>query len=230
MPILRNIPIPITPAEILGRRKKRANPPHVLQAAEEAIALAQALWQPVALYEWLDVVAIEGHDVRVSGPLGEGLLDIGPRAGLLDPARQVVVAVGTLGFALERRVHELTEAGQALNALLLDSAGVVAVGAIGEAMRCLAEETAVGQGWGVSPSLAPGSLVGWSVEGQSALCGLLPLEEIGVTLNSFGILEPFKSASWLIGIGPGYEARHVGSMCYLCALSDTCWRRREDRS
>lgn len=230
MPILGNIPVPITPDEILGRRKKRPNPPHVLQAAEEAIALARTLGQPVALYEWLDVVAIQGNVVRVSGPSGQGVLDIGPHASLLEPARQVVVAVGTLGPALEARVQELNDAGQALNALLLDSAGVVAVGAIGEALRCLAEETAIDQGWGVSPSLAPGSLVGWAVEGQPALCGLLPLEEIGVTLNHYGILEPFKSASWLIGIGPGYEARHVGSMCHLCALSDTCWRRREERA
>ncbi len=230
MPVLEKIPVSITPDEILGGRKKRGNPPHVLQAAEEAIALAQTLGQPVALYEWFDVVAIEGENVRVSGPSRQGVLDIGRHASLLKPARQVIVTVGTLGPALEARVQELNDAGQALNALLLDSAGVVAVGAIGEAIRCLAEETALAQGWGVSPSLAPGSLVGWPVEGQSALCGLLPLEEIGVTLNTYCILEPFKSASWLIGIGPGYEARHVGSMCHLCALSDTCWRRREERA
>ncbi len=97
-------------------------------------------------------------------------------------------------------------------------------------MRCLAEETAAGLGWGVSPSLSPGSLVGWSQRGQRDLCALLQLDDIGVRLNEYCVLEPHKSASGLIGLGPGYESARVGSVCKYCALQKTCWRRREDPS
>ena len=115
-------------------------------------------------------------------------------------------------------------------AYMLDSAGVVALGAVGEALRCLVEETAAELGWGVSPSLSPGSLVGWSLRDQRALCGLLPLEKIGVHLNRSCVLEPHKSASGLVGLGPDYGTTRVGSVCKYCALQKTCWRRREEPS
>ena len=143
-------------------------------------------------------------------------------------AARALVAVGTLGPALEERAGALQRQGEPVLSYLLDSAGVLALGAIGEALRCLAEETAAQAGWGLGAALAPGSLVGWALEGQRALCGLLPLDQVGVRLSDYCVLEPHKSFSVLIGLGPGYDARHVGSVCKLCALQDTCWRRRED--
>jgi hypothetical protein len=113
---------------------------------------------------------------------------------------------------------------------MLDSAGVVGLGAVGEALRCLAEETAAREEWGVSAALSPGSLVGWELVGQRELCALLPLDSIGVRLNGYCVLEPHKSFSLVIGIGPGYDSGHVGSVCKFCALKNSCWRRREDPS
>jgi len=72
--------------------------------------------------------------------------------------------------------------------------------------------------------------VGWPLRGQRELCSLLPLDEIGVHLNKYYVLEPHKSFSSLIGLGPGYESGQVGSICKYCALRDTCWRRREEPS
>jgi hypothetical protein len=166
--------------------------------------------------------------LAANGAGAEAVLEVGPKADLLAPARRLLVAVGTLGPALERRVEELQAGGEVLAAYLLDSAGVVALGAVGEALRCLAEETAAEQGWGVGAAVSPGSLVGWPLQGQRALCGLLPLDQIGVRLTKHCVLEPHKSFSVAIGLGPGYEGRHVGSVCKYCALQDTCWRRREE--
>jgi hypothetical protein len=142
----------------------------------------------------------------------------------------VLVGVVSIGPALERRVHELQQAGEHVKAYMLDNAGVVALGAASEALRCVVEEAAAGLGWGVSPSLSPGSLVGWSLRGQRDLCALLPLEQVGVALNDHYVLVPHKSASSLVGLGPGYDSAHVGSVCKYCALQDTCWRRREEPS
>ena len=147
---------------------------------------------------------------------------------LLANAQRVVVSVITIGPELEQRVEELQSTGEVLQAYLLDSAGVVALGAVGEAVRCLVEETAAELGWGVSPYLSPGSLVGWRLQGQRMLCALLPVDAIGVRLNKHHVLEPHKSASGLVGIGPGYETATVGSVCKYCALKNTCWRRRKD--
>jgi hypothetical protein len=78
----------------------------------------------------------------------------------------------------------------------------------------------------VSAALSPGSLVGWPLAGQRELCALLPLTDIGVRLNAHCVLEPHKSASVVIGLGPGYASHEVGSVCRYCSLADTCWRRR----
>ncbi len=245
MPILTDIPVALTPEEILATGGKRRVQPALLRDAEEAITLGQTLWQPAAVYDWFDVVELSGEEVTLSpasldgadagsGPGAPGrqvvVLNLGPRADLLAGARRALVAVGTIGPDLERRVQELQAGREGLKSYLLDSAGVVALGAVGEALRCLAEEAAVAFGWGVSPALSPGSLVGWPLTGQRALCGLLPLAEIGVHLNGYCVLEPHKSFSSLIGLGPGFSSRKVGSVCKYCALKDTCWRRREDRS
>ncbi len=229
MPILRDIPITLDPEAVVAARGGQPPRPGLIRVAQEAIALGQTLWQPVAVYDRFDLQAVDGEGVILAHPSGpKSVLHVGPKADLLAPAVQVLVSVMTIGPALEQRVHELQAAGEGLKSYLLDSAGVLALGAVGEAVRCLAEEIAAAQGWGVSPALSPGSLVGWPVQGQRELCALLPLEQIGVQLNEYCVLVPHKSVSVLIGLGPGYQARHVGSVCQYCALQDTCWRRRAD--
>ena len=234
--ILRDVPVALEPQEILAMRPGRQVQPGLLRDAEAAIALGQGLWRPAAVYDWFDVLEVSGEEVRLAPAGGNGagreetVLQIGPKADLLAGARRALVGVGTIGPGLEARVHELQAAGEVLDSYLLDSAGVVALGAVGEALRCLAEETAAAEGWGVSPALSPGSLVGWPLTGQRTLCGLLPLAEIGVRLNGYCVLEPHKSFSSLIGLGPDFHSGKVGSVCKYCALQDTCWRRREDVS
>lgn len=229
MPTLRDIPISLTAEEIIAAPKNRRINPALLRDAEEAIAEGQGLWQPQAIYDWIDVQQVEGERAILSSANGtQTALHIGPKADLLAPAKRVLVSLITIGPALEQRVNEYQNGGDHMKAYLLDSAGVVALGAAGEALRCLVEDTARELGWGVSPSLSPGSLVGWSLRGQRELCALLPLEEIGVRLTEHCVLEPHKSASGLVGLGPGYELAHVGSVCKYCALQKTCWRRRED--
>jgi hypothetical protein len=198
------------------------------------------LWQPMALYDWFDLIEIEGQTVTVArhGPDGAdnggGMtpvrLQIGHKAHLLKGAERVLVSVATIGPQLEEQVQQLNATREVMQAYLLDSAGVVALGAIGEAIRCLVEEAAAALGWGLSPSLSPGSLVGWPLWGQRELCSLLPMDAIGVQLNKHCVLEPHKSVSALIGLGPGLSATRVGSVCSYCALQKTCWRRREDPS
>ena len=234
MPVLRNIPITMTVEEILAAQGQRRIRPEILRDAEEVIALGSTLWHPVALYDWFEMDAIEGERVLLSSASQReqqgGTLCIGPKADLLLGAQRALVSVVTIGPELERQVRELQAAGEGLKAYLLDSAGVVALGAVSEAIRCLAEETAADCEWGVSPFLSPGSLVGWPLVGQRELCALLPLDAIDVQLNSHCVLIPQKSASGLIGLGPGYEASRVGSVCKYCSLRNTCWRRREDPS
>jgi len=249
MPILRDVAITLTVEELLSAQGRNEHQPGLVVAAEEAIALGQILFTPAAVYNEFEVNDVTGDRVSLnieeqsskgareqggispapllpcsSAPLG---LTVGPKADLLAQAKRLLVAVYTIGPALERQVSELYMAGEPLLSYMLDCVGVMALGLVGERLRRLAEELAAGRGWGVSPALSPGSLVGWPVQGQRELCALLPLADIGVRLNKYCVLEPHKSVSLVIGLGPGYESHQVGSVCHYCALKDTCWRRRE---
>jgi hypothetical protein len=213
-------------AQYLGRRTNFS--PSVLRSAEKAIAMGEKLFAPAAVYDEFPVHGIEGEDLILSTNGENPRLTIGPKIDLLYPAKRVMVAVDTIGPALERRVDELQVNRESLDAYMLDSVGVVALGAVGEVLRRLVEERAAELGWGVGDALAPGSLVGWPLKGQRKLCALLPLTAIGVRLNPSSVLEPHKSASMLVGIGPDYRSSRVGSVCRFCALAGSCWRRKKD--
>jgi hypothetical protein len=138
-----------------------------------------------------------------------------------------LVSIVTIGGRLDARVDELNKSGKILEAYLTNSIGVVALGEVGKAVRRYAEKEAASRDWGVSASLAPGSLRGWPIEGQFSLCALIPADEIDVHLNESGVLVPFRSASSLIGLGKGYRSRKVGSVCRFCMRAETCWRRKK---
>jgi hypothetical protein len=228
MPILQDVTITLTTEELLAAQGRNEHQPGLVASAENAIALGETLFAPSAVYDEFDVRSVASGRVELA--VDSAGLTVGPRAHLLAPARRLLVTVYTIGPALEARVSELYRAGEPLLSYMLDCVGVMAMGMVGERLRCLAEERAAERGWGVSPSLSPGGLVGWPVQGQRELCALLPLADVGVRLNEYCVLEPHKSVSMVIGLGPGYEAHEVGSVCHYCALRDTCWRRRESEA
>jgi len=233
MRILEDISISLTPEYVLEeqcRRRGEAVRPWMEDVVKEALEVGQTLFAPAAIYDEFPVHDVADGQVYLgthgSDDPAWARLIVGPKADLVAPADRVMVSVLTIGPSLERRVHELQATGENLLAYMLDAVGVLALGAVGESLRCMAEERAAELGWGVSPALSPGSLVGWSLSGQRELVALLPIEKIGVQLNDYCVLMPHKSASVLIGLGPGYESNHVGSVCRYCALADSCWRRR----
>jgi hypothetical protein len=228
MPILQDVTITLTAEELLAAQGRNESRPGLIAVAEEAIALGQALFAPVAIYDEFEVHGVTGERVELAA--NSAGLTVGPKTDLLAPAQRLLVTVYTIGPALETRVGELYRESEVLLSYMLDCAGVMARGMVGERLRRLAEERAAERGWGVGPALSPGGLIGWSVQGQRELCALLPLADIGVRLNQYCVLEPHKSVSMVIGLGPGYETHEVGSVCRYCALRDTCWRRRESEA
>jgi len=221
MPVLKDIEIHISIEELLRAQGSAAQRPAVREAARWAVAEAQRLAEPAAVWDLLPVHQVDGERVRV----GKAWLRVGPHADLLGSARQALVSVATIGPALEAEARRLIEEDNLLEGFMLDSAGVLALAAVGDSLNRLAEALAAQKEWGVSLALAPGSLVGWPVHDQKALCNLLDLAAIGVTLNSSQVLVPHKSASRLVGLGPGYTARQVESACRFCPQRETCWRR-----
>ncbi|MFZ0449782.1 MAG: hypothetical protein WAL98_11125 [Desulfatiglandaceae bacterium] len=230
MPVLEEIDITLDAREVVLElhRGKRA-PEALVDETTAVIEQSRKLFRPRAVYEWVGVQGVKGETVFLdSGETGSAVsLNMGPHSDLMEEAEMAMVSAVTIGAAINDRIAELHRDRRLLDAYLLDSVGVVALGEVGKVVRRLAEKEAESRGWGVSGSLAPGSLQGWPVEGQDELCALIPIDRIHVHLNESGVLIPFKSASSLIGTGPGYPSKKVGSVCRYCSLAKTCWRRRK---
>ncbi|MGQ9516897.1 MAG: hypothetical protein ACUVWB_01210 [Anaerolineae bacterium] len=224
MPVIRSLQIRIDPKEVLRRQARENPPPAILEATQWAIARAHELIEPALAYNALECRGVEGEELVLEGDIR---IRLGKRADLVALARRVLVAITTIGPRLEQEVHALMSAGDSLKGYMLDCAGVVAVGQVQMHAREMAQQMADELGWGVGPGLYPGSPMGWPVQGQRDLIKLVPADEIGVTITPSAMLVPQKSSSVLIPLSPEYSEKTVGTLCHLCALKDSCWRRRE---
>lgn len=223
MPVLRELPfaLPVEAlANLLGERGAEAA---FREIAARVVRTIEDLAKPAAAYDLFPIQEI-GTDYAV---VDRGTrLSLGPHADLLAPAKEAFIFLVTLGPAVEERVEQLLKDGETLEGYLLDSAAVMALGLAGDHLKRIAEARAAELGWGVGRRLAPGSLAGWPLRDQDKLASLLPIQEIGVRVTSSHVLVPHKSVTGLVGLGPGYEEHTVGTVCYLCNLRATCWRRR----
>jgi cobalamin-dependent methionine synthase I len=63
---------------------------------------------------------------------------------------------------------------------------------------------------------------GFPMTEQWNLLELAPVQEIGVSLSSSGVLVPRKSTSMVIGIGPKMTRWTQAEVCARCSLNKTC--------
>jgi len=222
MPILRNIPLSLNMEQILRRQgirnqsKVRAQ---TIQLLHELLDSASELHllEPSIAYELYPVTKVSAdrlcleNGVVLSGPL---------LPSILSSAKELAVAVCTIGAKLEETVADLFEKSKPVHALLLDGIGSAAV-------DCLTQETCQlirqvsAQGYQVSSPLTPG-MHGLPLSEQWQLFKLVSAEQIGVHLTSSAMMIPRKSASMVIGIGPDMPTWTQAQVCSRCNMNKTC--------
>jgi hypothetical protein len=221
MPILTDLHPSLEVAHVLrgqGIDPDRARP-EIVAAARRALDEALPLLVPAAVQAVLPVrdrhrrtIVLEG------GAVLEGSLVARALAG----ATEVALAVCTIGPALEARVSELFAAGDPVQALALDGAGVAALGGISRLVceRVCADAAARGLRMGMRASAGQ---EGWPLEQQRVIFGLLPADQIGVRLTESCLMLPRKSVSLAIGSGP--KMRADATACNFCSKRERCnWR------
>lgn len=198
-------------------------------ALEKNLALARERWRPMAAYRWLAVAGVTKAVVRLDAPeRREPLaLELGYAARFLGAATEVLVAVYTLGREFDASAEPPRAPGDYLDRYLMDEIGLVALDKVGRRLCRMVERRAGDRGWGVGPFLSPGSVHGWDLAGQVPLCSLLPLDRVGVELRESATLFPHKSLTCLMGIGPDYPSRVVGSTCEVCSRRENCSMRND---
>ena len=211
-----------------SRRKPNSE---MLEAAERAYKEGVKLLELKGAYELFDVEGIKENgsiNLHLSNEDRRENLYIGPKISYLEPAKQVVIGLCTAGPKIVEAMGKYSLEEDYLSMYYIDAFAVRALGELSELLRSTVEKIAKEKGWGVGPSMQPGSVTGWDVSGQSDLYRLAQGALIGLSVNDSYFLLPHISNSTIIGIGPDYKDIKVGSMCHECVRRETCQWRREN--
>ncbi len=232
MEVIKDIEIKVEVEDVLKAQGGGVNTsPKILAGAGNAVTEAMELTEPLIAYRFVKIQRVEGENVWME-EAGTGevrKLHMGPNASLLKNAREAMVSVHSIGSAMDNAIKALNDDKKYLDGYLLDAAGLVALSEVGNRGQKIVEEYAAEKGWGVSPSLSPGSLEGWETSEQENLCSFMDLTGTGISLTDSSLLLPFKTVSTLIGTGPGYKSKKVGSICKLCTFRETCWKKKSGK-
>ncbi|MFC1911232.1 hypothetical protein ACFLXM_00985 [Chloroflexota bacterium] len=223
MPVVRDIPLSLKTAEVLrrqGLRKGAKVRPGIRLLIREVLSglKKSRLLESAAAYEYYVVRSMSGSQISLEGDRairGQLLPAIFPEAKELAP---VVI---TIGPKLEKQVTDYSKSGETLRGMILDGIGSAAVDSlVPEVLRLIASEVSY-RGYEISSPVYPG-MPGFPLTEQWNLSGLVNADEIGVRLNTSGVLVPRKSTSMVIGIGPQMTRWTQVEVCARCSLRETC--------
>ncbi len=221
MPQLNNLSIAVDADAVLRAQGGdpeiiRARRPEFAELADYALSEAQSVLEPRVIYERRAVKDVLHNRLR----LEDGVELKGPLVvEHLAPAAEVIAILCTVGSGIESMTHNAFSTDP-IYGLALDAVGSATVEALSVAACRHFELEAQAQGIGSSVPLSPG-MDDWPVgEGQPQLFELLPAQEIGVSLTDGCLMQPAKSLTLVLGIGPNVNAK--GIVCDYCAVRNTC--------
>jgi len=223
MPVIRDLKLNLGKRDVLralGIRDGKPVRPQIDALVDEVLREESAIpfIQPALAYEVYAVEQVEENAFH----LGNGAVFHGtalPR--VFAQASKILVAVGTIGSALEKRVSQYFSEDNRLKGLVLDALGSTAV----ETLRLTARESLARDfekdALKLSSSVSPGSPA-FPITEQFELFKLVPAEKIGVTLTQSAMMVPRKSISMIMGIGKNMPIWNASERCDRCSKGATC--------
>lgn len=172
------------------------------------------------------VLAIDGREIHVDG-LDEPLLSRKIARTVAD-CSHLVFFVGTIGEALDLRVHRLNEEGRFSDLYVLDAMGSIAVENLVDQFQERVERDRKAKGQSVTLRFSPG-YCDWSIEEQRKLFRVFGNRSLPVGLTDACLMEPRKSVSGLFGIRPVDDGGSIfdHNPCRECSKKTCIARRRE---
>ena len=161
---------------------------------------------------------------------GEGDNDVpSPLAEIFPRSEGLILFAATLGTPLSERIASLFDDGSLALATMLDAAASEATELAGvhldRMMLRMAREARLADENTRALRYSPG-YCGWNLTGQRALFAALDAGEVGLTLTDSCLMEPLKSMSGVIVLGPAdvHEFDDNYAFCSTCRTHD-CRRR-----
>ena len=183
-------------------KKLEAVPAPVRQAARAMAALAESLVEPEGRLWRARVRRIEPEGTVL---VGDGVaFQSRTLARLLRGATEAVAVLLTIGPRLETRAREMMAEEEFLEALLLDTAGWVAIDALAKTLRRDLSADAKALGFRLTHRMAPG-YADWGLEQQRVLFSTFGQETLPVRLTEACVMLPQKSISGIYGLIPATD-------------------------
>jgi hypothetical protein len=197
--------------------KLLANPER-LSTFRQAIVEVERLIQPVACWDFFRIEKIL-HERLV---LADGTrLGGGPVVEVMAGAAELIVAVCTIGPAVDRLIDLAQKERQLFRAMILHELGAWAVDIVRQEWCRLLEDELHAKGLRVSAPLSPGESA-WSVKEQAVIFSLLDTDQIGVSLSDSMVMRPIKSLSLIMATGPDPIGVEGASNCDFCSIKAWC--------
>ncbi|HTX66090.1 MAG TPA: vitamin B12 dependent-methionine synthase activation domain-containing protein [Opitutaceae bacterium] len=216
-------PLPLTPRRediyrCLGYARRAAPPADVAREIDRVVAEALPHLQPRGTYSLYPLDGPTEHSLAIGGLVLEG--NIGE---FLHGATRVAVFVATAGGAITRRADERCRAGDAFAGWVLDAIGSWAAEAAAEALLARLDPH-LQPDEGRTLPYSPG-YCGMELAEQRKLFRLMRADAAGVALLPSLLMEPLKSVSGLVGLGPRALVRTDLTPCDRCPLVGCHMRR-----
>jgi len=183
---------------------------------------ARPMLAPAVAYEVFDIAEVRHERLVISPRVSFKSASL---AQALGGARQLAVAVCTIGPQLEEAVRAMFAAEQVAEGTVLDGVGSAAVEELSQRACRMFEDMARSHGWTTSIPFSPGE-PDWPLEAQRDVLDLVGAEQVGVRLSDSYLMYPLKSLSLVVGMGEHLTVG--GSPCEFCSLNEVCrYRKRE---
>ncbi len=178
----------------------------------------------------LEIAAPAGVLLEISKPdfatvyQGQGQNEASTPVGDIFPrAENLALFAATLGQGVSREIKNLFESNDLALAAMFDSAASAAADRLGELAEIRFAEFLDQNGRNTPETCvlrySPG-YCGWHISGQKKLFEFLHPEQIGLTLRDSSLMEPLKSVSGVIIVGP--KEIHSFPMSYpFCSQCET---------
>ena len=219
--VLKPSEIEIKPSGIRGLAWENDEPDfeYTEELMEELIRLSRKAMEPGAAFVRIgeadgsgkDYITLRGLTFRTGKTV----------ARMLKGSCEYALFAVTIGPGPEELCRSLMQKGDLLEGYLVDLIGSALVESASDLVHDQIREMAESDGYRVTNRYSPG-YCGWEVSEQQKLFGLLPARVCGITLSDSSLMNPIKSVSGLIGIGPSVTFRDY--TCELCSMTHCAYR------
>lgn len=178
---------------------------------------------PHAVYRVFPVAQLRPRSLRLQTSAGE--VEFRGAVGEFLGASECVAAfIATAGPDVERLASNLMQQGDDLAGLIVNTVGAERAEAAEAMVIEQLREQALEYSFAPTLPYSPG-YCGMALVEQRTLFSLFGDYDIGVTLTESCLMQPLKSVSGLIGLGPTERVAAYGSPCDRCELHNCAMRR-----